>query len=543
VNPAWPWAAWSVVLPLGAAVLATIVGRRARPVLLAAAVFAVPFSAAGLAWQVWRLGPQRYAVGGWGAPLGIELRVDGLAALFVCIAAVVCAAIGIYASGFFRSGGPGGPRVPAEVVDDESALTFFWPLWLFGWAALNALFLSGDIFNLYVTLELLSLAAVALVTLGGGRAAPAGMRYMLVSLIGSMLLLLGVALLYGAYGTVSLRVLAPLLQPDAATWLVLAALTTGLAAKTALFPLHGWLPPAHAGAPAPASALLSALVVKGSFYILLRVWLELLPALPPRSAPVVLGLLGAAAVVWGSVMALRQQMLKRLVAYSTVAQLGYLFILFPLLWPPQSGGLEASGTPAWPLSGAVSPAAGGGTALAVAALTAWQGGVYQALAHACAKAAMFLAAGSMVRATRDERIAGLEGIGQCLPLSFTAFGLAGLSLAGLPPTGGFVAKWLLVEASVRSGQWWWAMIIVLGGLLAVGYVYHVLRHAFGSTSSTADSLAAVPRAMELSALALAVAAVLLGLWAAVPLRLLGVPIALADAAGFGTLAFTPPAWS
>jgi formate hydrogenlyase subunit 3/multisubunit Na+/H+ antiporter MnhD subunit len=372
----------------------------------------------------------------------------------------------------------------------------FWPLWLFLWAALNALFLSADVFNLYVTLELLGFAAVALVALDGQRAAVvAAMRYLLVSLLGSLCFLLGVALLYAAYATVDLALLAQSMKPGPPAWAALALMTAGLLIKGALFPVHFWLPPAHANAPAPVSALLSALVVKAAFYILLRLWFEAFADVAAGAGFQLLGVLGAAAVFWGSIQALRQTRLKLLVAYSTVAQLGYLFLLFPLA---RAAGFDA-----------------------------WSGALYFLLAHACAKTAMFLTAGNILHAAGHDRLEQLDGFTHTLPLSAFAFGLAGISLVGLPPSGGFIGKWLLLTSALRSGQWWWAVVLLLGSLLAAAYLLRVLWHAFTRVRA-AQPRHHVPRLMEWTALGLALGAVILGFTASAPVKLLrvGAPVAL-----------------
>ncbi|HSJ05826.1 MAG TPA: proton-conducting transporter membrane subunit, partial [Longimicrobiales bacterium] len=172
----------------------------------------------------------------------------------------------------------------------------------------------------------------------------------------------------------------------------------------------------------------------------------------------------------------------------TVAQLGYLFLVFPLLTS--------------------APAA------------AWSGGMYHLLSHALAKAALFLAAGAMVHALGDDRLDVLAGIGQKMPVTFTAFGIAALNLVGLPPSGGFIGKWLLLTASMTSGQWWWAVVMAAGSLLAAGYVLLVLRTAF--LQPGADPLPQQPPLlMTAGALTLALIALALGLWAEVPLALLG----------------------
>ena len=221
---------------------------------------------------------------------------------------------------------------------------------------------------MYVALELLTFAAVPLVCLDGrAETLQAALRYLLFALLGSILYLVGTALLYGAYGTLDIVLLSRRVHAEPATLVAAALMTVGLLAKTALFPLHLWLPPAHAGAPAAGSAVLSALVVKGSFFIVVRLWFDVMPGVPGFAATQLLAGLGAAAILFGSVVALRQERLKLLIAYSTLAQIGYLFLMFPLAFAPASAQLESGG--------------------------ALSGGLLQAISHATAKAAMFMSAG------------------------------------------------------------------------------------------------------------------------------------------------------
>jgi len=463
-----------ILLPLAGALICFLWPRHSVPLGLVATLGVIT-CVTGLCWQVVEQGAQRYTVGGWGAPLGIDLYADGLSLLMLLMTAVVGLGISIYSSGYF----------------EHKTAAVFWPLWLFLWTALNALLLSADIFNLYVTLELMGLAAVALVALAGGAAAlTAAMRYLLVSLLGSLCYLLGVALLYHSFGSVDIAILAQRVEPLPAVWAATGLMSAGLLLKTALFPLHFWLPPAHASAPAPVSAMLSALVVMASFYILLRLWLEIFP-LSGAALGQLLGLLGAAAVLWGGIQALRQTRLKLLIAYSTVAQLGYLFLAFPL-----------------------------GTSFA------WKGALYLLLSHALAKAAMFMAAGNILRFGGHDRIADLDRVVQRLPLTLTAFSLAGISLMGLPPSGGFIGKWLLLDAALYSGQWWWALILITGGLLTAAYVFKVVGYAF-TPAEVSHEARTVPARMEWTALLLALAAVLLGLFALWPLTLLDIGSPLA----------------
>jgi formate hydrogenlyase subunit 3/multisubunit Na+/H+ antiporter MnhD subunit len=364
----------------------------------------------------------------------------------------------------------------------------FWPLWFFLWGGLNALFLSGDVFNLYVTLELITLAAVGLVTLAGhATAIAAALRYLLAALLGSLLYLIGVALLYASYGTLDVASLGRAMTPGTVSAAAAALMIVGLAVKTGLFPFHFWLPPAHANAPAPVSAVLSALVVKASFYVVLRLWFEAFPAVVSSSAGQFLAILGSAAILWGSLQAFVAPRLKTLVAYSTVAQLGYLFLVFALAIPGETA-------------------------------TAWSGGIVFAISHGCAKASMFLAAGSILRVAGHDRIAELDGVGRRLPVTFFSMALASVTLMGLPPSGAFVAKWMLLEAAVESGQAWLALIILAGGLLAAGYLFPILARAF--RPHTMEAPLFVPRRMEVAALALAVIALSLGFFTAPLLALL-----------------------
>lgn len=455
-----------ILLPLAGALLSFLFRQRAA-VLGVATAAAVFVTAIALAFN--STPPQRYPVGGWGAPLGIDLVVDGLSLIMLLMSATVGLGVSVYAGGYFHS------RPPLARA--------FWPLWLGLWTALNGLFLAADIFNLYVTLELLGLSAVALAALGGSAAALGGaMRYLLVSLLGSLLYLLGVVLLYHAFGSVDIATLGERASAQPVTLAALVLMSVGLILKTALFPFHFWLPPAHASASSPVSALLSALVVKASFYILLRLWLDLFEPLNPGGGVTdLLGLLGALAVLWGSLQALRQSRLKLLIAYSTVAQLGYLFLGFPL-------------------AAAVGPAA-------------WQAVIYLALSHALAKAALFMAAGNIVLFGGHDRIADLDRVVQRLPVSMAAFAIAGISLMGLPPSGGFIGKWLLLEAAIEAGQWWWVVIILIGGMLAAAYLFKVVGFAF-TRAPVSHHANPVPPVMEWTALVLALGTVLLGLWVA-----------------------------
>jgi formate hydrogenlyase subunit 3/multisubunit Na+/H+ antiporter MnhD subunit len=462
---------WPVIIPLSGALLAVVWPKRSAWIGMFATLMTLLASGL-LLWQVARQGQQIHALGGWDPGLGIALRADPLAAALLLMSSLVALAAGWYATGYFA---------------DAARQSRFWPIWLLLITALHALFLSADLFNLYVTLELLGLSAVALAALGAGRAAiEASLRYLTIGLLGSMAFLAGVTLVYIRYGTLDMLSLAQLIQSEPATWLALGLMSAGLMVKSALFPLHFWLPPAHANAPAPVSAALSALVVKAAVYLMLRLWLDLFqPAVTPAAAwP--LGLLGAAAVLWGSWNALRAERLKLLAAYSTVAQLGYLFIFFPLLMALPAGQQRDA---------------------AFGAL------VLMALTHAFAKSALFLAAGTIQQHAGHDRIADLGGTARLLPMTTFTLALAGTALIGLPPSGAFLAKWQLLSTAIALGQWIWVPVVASGSLLAAAYSFRLLGYTFGPGDRVA--LARVDRRESLPALLLAiVATAVLGLGAA-----------------------------
>jgi len=469
----FPWTVASVVVPLGLGLLAFVVGRRSHRFVAWAGGLTMPLVAAGLLAQVASVGTVRLELGGWARPLGIALQADALSALMVALSSVVGVFTCIYAREYFRT-----RNGATTSTSTNSKASFFWPLWLLLWGSLNALFVAADVFNLYVTLELATLASVGLVFLGRGSNAPsAGFRYLIVALAGSLGYLFGVGLLYAAAGSLDLELIGANLDPGWTATVAALVMTVGLMAKAALFPLHFWLPGAHSSAPAPVSAVLSALVVKASFYLVLRLWLDVFPGITPAFLLQGLSLLGAAAVIWGSIQALRTPRLKLLVAYSTVAQIGYLFLVLPLVVGVQD------------------------RLIAVAGILTF------AIAHGLAKAAAFLTAGSIERSVGHDRIADLDGVGGVLPLSMFAFGLAGVSLSGLPPTGGFAAKWLLITSAIASANWFVVAVLLVGGLLAAAYVTRVLRAALGTE---APPEATPCPSLEWPAMALAVAALTLG---------------------------------
>ena len=379
-----------------------------------------------------------YLLGDWSPPLGIALRADGPAVAMMLAVAVVVCGIALYARADFDT--------PAGSTESRAAFAY-WLLLLAVWGSLNLVFVSGDLFTLYVALELLTFAGVPLVCLAGsGETLRAALRYLLFALCGSVLYLLGAVLLYGGYGTLDMRLLADAVEAEPIAWTALALMTVGLLAKTALFPLHIWLPPAHGGAPAAASAVLSALVIKGSWFLVLRLWCDVMPGVAGTSAAQLLGGLGAAAIVVGSVVALRQQRLKLLVAYSTVAQIGYLFLMFPLALDGRRAWSTARWRPACcrpsrmppPRPACSWPRAWSTRRWATTASTTWP-----------------------ARRARCR-------------FAVLAFLIGGVALMGVLPSGAYLAKKLLLDAADSSGQWLWTLVLQGGAVFTAGYVVLIL---------------------------------------------------------------------
>ncbi len=466
-----------IIVPLTAGLLCFLFQRKTFAIALSAVLVNL-LAACFLIGQLLTCGPMRYSMGGWQAPLGITLRTDGPAVLMLLMTGVTGFAITLYARGYFsfRIDDPGGTD------RHQQQQRYFWPLWLLLLAGLNGLFLSNDIFNLYITLEIIGISAASLAALSGKPAARlASFRYLLSSLLGSLTFLLGIVFLYKSCGLLDLDLLRNLTENGPGVRAALALMSVGLLLKTALVPMHFWLPPAHANALAPVSAILSALVIKGSFYLLFRLWFEVFASSITTEALNVMGGLGAGAILWGAIQAMRQHRLKLMVAYSTVSQLGYLFVAFPL-------SRAADNAQVWSIV------------------------IFMAMAHACAKSAMFMSAGTIFLHFGHDRIQDLTGVRASLPITVLAYGIAGVTLMGLPPSGAFIAKWLLLSWALASCQWWWVLVIIAGSAMAMIYVFRVIsRFIVIPEGFSSQKLEFHSRLLEWPALALALISLLLGL--------------------------------
>ncbi len=428
-----------IVIPLLAVPLCVLLPNNRLPWLLATgATWAVLVVAALLLRQVLDGGVVSYELGGWPAPYGIEYRVDALNAYVITMVAMVGAAVTPFA----------GHSVAREIPRNQIAL--FYALYLLCYTGLLGIAITGDIFNLFVFLEISSLSSYVLISLGRDRRAlTAAYQYLIMGTIGATFFLIGVGMLYAMTGTLNLADLTARLPEVADTRTVFtgfAFIVAGLGLKAAVFPVHLWLPNAYAFAPSAASALIAATATKVALYALVRVLFTVFGAdysfgkLPMQPLLITLSLIG---IFVASLNAVVQGDAKRLLAYSSVAQIGYMIA---------------------------------GVALATTAgITA---GLAHLFNHALMKGALFLALGAVTYRLGSTEIVAMRGLGYRMPWTMGAFMVGGLSLIGVPLTAGFVSKWYLIVAALEMGWWWLAAAVLVASLIALVYIGRVAEAAY-----------------------------------------------------------------
>jgi multicomponent Na+:H+ antiporter subunit D len=378
-------------------------------------------------------GRTSYAVGGYAPPFGIELVADGVSAVLVVLVSAVTLATVVYA----RSVGPRSNTFYSELL----VLT----------AGISGVVVTGDLFNLYVFLEITGLATYALVATGRSPAAAlAGLKYLLVGTIGASLYLLGVGYLYISTGTLNMADLAGLLPEvgyDSPVLLTgFGLLVVGLGVKTALFPLHTWQPDAYAESPDSVTAYISALVSTAAAYALFRVIYTVFTPAFDAAVPTaldVLVVLASVSVVVGSVLAVLQSDLKRMLAYSSVAQFGLVVAGF-----------------------------------AVVNQTAALGGLVHLVGHGVMKAGLFVAVGGLATVAGGRTVDDLAGIADRAPIVSAAFAVLAFALVGVPPAVGFAGKWHIVLGAVEAGRWIVAGVAVVSTLLTLAYFARVLERLY-----------------------------------------------------------------
>ncbi|MEM8709969.1 MAG: monovalent cation/H+ antiporter subunit D family protein [Planctomycetota bacterium] len=433
-----------VVLPLLAAPLCVLLGRGFLSWLAASAAVWTAFGLAlHLLQRVLAEGTLHYAVGGWLPPVGIEYRLDAAGALVMTVVTAIGSIVLPYSWA----------SVQKEI--DEHKHSWFYACLLLCFSGLLGITVAGDAFNIFVFLEISSLSTYVLVSMGRDRRAlTAAFKYLIIGTVGATFYLLGVGFMYQMTGTLNIEDLSMRLTavsgdgvtPVFETTTIRAALgflTVGVSLKVALFPLHIWLPNVYAYAPSVVSAFLSATATKVAILIFLRVFYTIDGrAIPFEALPIAQTLVpfAVAGAVVASFVAVYQRDIKRLLAYSSIAQVGYMICGIGLA---TQAGLES--------------------------------GLLHLFNHALMKGALFLAVGCVVYRVGQSRLELLRGVGREMPLTATAIVIGGASLVGVPLTAGFVSKWALLTAVIDEGRWVVAGLVIVSSLIAVVYVGQIVH--------------------------------------------------------------------
>ena len=396
-----------------------------------------------------------YEIGDWAAPWGIEYRVDMLAAYLIVIVSGIGAVTMLYAR----------QSVEAEIPRDRIYL--FYTMYLLTLSGLLGIATTGDTFNLFVFLEISSLSTYVMVSLGAERRAlTAAFRYLVLGTLGATFYVIGVGLMYQMTGTLNMADLVNRLPEVAETRTILAAvafLTVGIGLKLGLFPVHVWLPNAYTYAPSVVTAFLAATATKVAVYVLVRIYYTLFKGGVFETLPVdeILLALSIVAIVAMSAVAIFQTNVKRLLAYSSVAQIGYMLI-----------------------------------GISLATITGLTAGILHLFNHALMKGALFLALGCVFFRIRSVNVDDMAGLAKVMPWTMAAFVTGGLSLIGIPLTVGFVSKWYLILATLEKEWWPLAAAILFSSLLAVIYMWRVIEVAyFRERPAGAVSIGEAPLAM------------------------------------------------
>jgi multicomponent Na+:H+ antiporter subunit D len=472
-----------IAVPLVTAFLLPIFSGLGRKGKVVATVLANLVTISLLVMAVASIGQSRvYVVGKWSIPLGINLVLDGLSSLLLLAVSVVSAAAMLFS---------------ARYMEQYTAKAKYLCLFLLMVAGMNGVVLSGDIFNLFVFLEIASIASYALVGFGCEREElEASFKYMVLGSIASIFVLFGVALVYGNTGSLNMAYISKAIQSSGLNpglAFALALFVVGFGLKAALVPFHAWLPDAHPSAPAPISAMLSGILIKTlGIYALARVVFNVFGV--SVSMGWLLVVLGLLSMVAGAFLAIGQGDFKRLLAYSSISQIGYVVLGIGL------GGLiiARDGNVAW-------------------ASLAILGGLFHLVNHAVYKSLLFLTSGSVQMSTGTRQLKQLGGLAEKLPFTRTACTIASASIVGIPPFSGFWSKLILVIAAVQAHFYWIAAIIVFVSLCTLIMYLKVQRYVFlGELPENLQEVKENRGSMLVAMVFLACLCVLMGLLIIVP---------------------------
>ncbi|MEM6933780.1 MAG: monovalent cation/H+ antiporter subunit D family protein [Pseudomonadota bacterium] len=471
---------WAAQLPalqvavpmLGAVVVALVRNALIGWLITLGVCLSMPVISALILHQVLTDGTISYAMGSWPPPIGIEYRVDEINAFLLLLVSLTSAFVAIYM-----------PRSISDEIAPEKRC-WYYTVYLMALCGLLGMAITGDAFNIFVFMEISSLAMYVMIALGRDRRAlVAAFQYLVIGTIGATFYVIGVGLLFVLTGSLNLYDISqilPTIDEPRPLYAGLAFIAVGIGLKLALFPLHLWLPNAYAFAPSSATVFLAATATKVAIYLLIRFMYSIFGIEFSFSSPGIQAgilLLACLGMLGPSLVAIFEINVKRMLAYSSVSQVGYMIL---------------------------------GIALAnEAGLT---GGISHIFNHAVIKACLFLSVGCVVFATGIRRISDMAGLGQTMPLTMGAFVIAGLGLIGVPGTAGFVSKWYLIQGAAELGMWWLIVVIVVSSALAIFYIGRVIEVAwFRAPCSAADSPRTVPFEMLLVTWVMALAVLYFGL--------------------------------
>lgn len=459
---------WFVVVPLAAAFVNSLLGRRIRglPSFLGCLTTVTLLGLSLVAIRLVRIDPTLiYHVGGWKPPVGIAMVLDGLTAFMLVTVNMLAFVIAVYAT---------------DYMERFTSKEMFYTLLLLMLAGMNGVIVAGDLFNLFVFLEIAGVASYALVAFGTERhELEAAFKYAVMGTVGSLFILLGLVFLYSVTSTLNMadmRLMLADIKDHNLILMVSVLFLMGFGLKAALVPFHAWLPDAHPSAPAPISAMLSGVLIKTlGVYALCRIFSDVIGFTPTLSS--LLMFLGTLSMVIGVLLAIGQRDLKRLLAYSSISQVGYVVLGIGL-----------------------------GTPLGIL------GGLFHLFNHSVFKSLLFLNSGAVEYATGTRDLQKMGGLGRKMPITGTTSFVASMSIAGIPPFSGFWSKLLIIIAAVQAGHLGYALWAVIVSVLTLALFATVLKDAFlGEPRQAWQGIKEVPWLMRASMIALALICVLSGL--------------------------------
>ena len=410
--------------------------RWAYPIAMLASAFTVYVSLFNV-WRVLGGNAIHYHFGGWIPPIGIEYVLDPLSAFITAVVNVVAFIVLVNAKGL------------VEKELDTKQMPYFAIVMLL-LTGFNGIVLTGDFFNLYVFLEISSLSLYGLIAVGERKSPVAAFRYLIMGTVGGSFYLLGVGFIYMTTGSLNMadvKNIIPTVADQPTIIVALCLIVVGMGIKMALFPLHGWMPDSYTYAPSASSALIAPIGAKIAVYVMLRVLFDIFgPEYVSRTLPItgIIGWLGAIAIVYGSIMAIAQREMKRMLAYSSVAQIGYI-----------------------------------GLGIGLANTWGFIGAVLHVMNHAFMKGLLFLVAGNFRTKLGHSDIFKFDHrIRKQMPWTTAAFTIGALSMVGVPPTVGFFSKWYLALGTIKNSSWIFLAALLVSSLLNAVYFFRIIEKVY-----------------------------------------------------------------